>query len=204
MDHEEIGGNYSDNNSGENTPFTLLEYGEVPEGYVPLYISVKKESVDHISKLGFRVSDNQSEQRHGKIEEIFQIAGERNGSGINRDRCVFAIPRPPHQIKMGLTFDADKEVLFEVMVDPIRCLVVDGESFTEASSCLDQNDGEGAEDWADKYWRNSKKLVDYILEGHDGGDEDGDDFQFPEVLIPDDIPTSRIKLVKNYRDTKYD
>jgi len=187
----------------QETPFTLREYGEIPKGYVPLYIAVNKDRLGYVAENGFRVIDNQSIKKHGnKIEEIFIKAGNKYHLKVSRTNCIFASPRPPHQTKRGLSFREKEHALFGVMIDPADCIVVEGEYFTEASADLVSRTM--AEERAGDYWESKKTLKEYISEGHDGSDDDWDDYQFPEVLIPFDIPTTMIKLVENYRNTRYD
>jgi hypothetical protein len=188
----------SSSNEGE-IPLPLREYGEIPKGYVPVYLRVNIESLDHISRVGLRTIDNRASDRNETLERIFEEARiKSNGITVTRKECIFALPRHPQFITYGLPFWEGTHTLLEAMVDPSECIVVDGELFTEAGFALANGDEKNAEEEASDYWSGRKALTSYLAEGHDGNWEDYSDYNFPEVLIPRDIPTSRIRLIPNY------
>jgi hypothetical protein len=186
-------------------PFALREFGEIPEGYVPLYVRIKKTSLDFVAENGLRVEDNQRDKRASSLEKMFREEREKRGIEVDRGKCVFAFPRLPHLMRSPLSFN-DDFVLLEIMVDPKKCLVADGEEITEADRERDLStqvlDDKWARMHAETYWEESKTLNEYLAENHLGKMNDYDDYGMPEVLIPFDIPTSRIKVNTEYKPTQ--
>lgn len=184
----------------QRIPPELKEYKEIPEGYVPLYIVLNNESIDHVAKVGFRVLDNRSIERHGEeYENLFLDAGKKLKIKVNRTNCVFAYPRKPDQLRESFGFDEENQILVEVMVDPKSCLVAEASRFTDAGFALDHHDYKWAKVKADGYWKESMPLAEYLNEEHKGDLDDYEDFAFPEVLISEDIPIGRIRVVGDYK-----
>jgi len=170
---------------------------EIPEGFVPLYISIRKESLDFVKQNGFRVRDNRRKGGAFELEQIFSQTGKEMGIKVDRTNCVFAYPRTPDKVRLSLPFDKNKNVLFQVQVNPKDCLVADGSYVTEASFRMDLASGlETSRAWAKSYWETAKPLSEYLSERHTGKKSDYQDFEFPEVLIPADIPPERIKVIE--------
>lgn len=173
---------------------------ETPENFVPLYISIRKESLDFVRQNGFRVEDNQMAKRSPILEEIFSQVGGEMGSKIDRTRCVFAHPRTPDTTGFGLSFDESEDVLIQVLVNPKDCVVANGEYYTEAGFQMSRSDSkEEIRTYAKAYWETVKPLEKYLEEEHTGEAGDFLDFVFPEVLIPSNIPTDRIKILTGYK-----
>ncbi len=117
---------------GQDVPFSLREFGEIPENYVPLYIVVKKENLDRIGKYGFRTADNRSGERLGaEAENTFQEVATDLGVVVSREKVIFASPRTPDKVKFGTGFDEASESLLMVMVDPSNLVVANGIVFSE-------------------------------------------------------------------------
>ena len=192
---EQVSGPVNNENT-HNIPFSLRELGEIPEGFVPVFIVINRESMDHIANNGFRTQDNRGNARNQQAEELFQqSAQEHDMTVFDRTKCVFAYPRHPSRIGYGLGYEEDKHVIIEAYIDPKTALVANGDNFSEAATRLEYNKNvRSAKDYADSYWENAKPLEQYVQEGHAGQMDDYDDFTFPEVLIMDDIPTSRLKV----------
>ena len=172
---------------------------EIPKGFVPLYVSIRKESLDFVKLNGLRVRDNRMKNGAPELEQLFSQTGKEMGIKIDRTSCVFAYPRTPDKVKLSLSFDKEKDVLLQIQADPKDCLVADGVCYSEAGWRMSLTDGlEVARAWAKSYWETAKPLNEYLSERHTGKGGDYDDFEFPEVLIPTDIPPERIKVVENY------
>ncbi|QQG41519.1 MAG: hypothetical protein HYV90_05190 [Candidatus Woesebacteria bacterium] len=179
-------------------PFSLRDFGEIPKGFIPVYILVSKESLQHVADNGFRVEDNRMNGRQQKLEEIFNQTAQDMGVGVDRTKRVFAFPRRPDRFNVGLSYDPKKSVIVEAMIDPKmqNAVVAEGEYYTEADSYLEGFGLEAARSYAKSYWETAKPLSEYLKEGHDGSEGDYGDFNLPEILIPENIPTSRMRVVK--------
>lgn len=169
------------------------EFKETPRGFVSVFTAVPRETVDGIAAQGLKVEFNQA-QKKSQIEEMLEQQAKLQGIKVSRLRCLFAYPRNPQYITSRLTFDPGRELLIEALVDPNSALVADHEYFTEASERLSRYSAGNAQPWIESYWKNSKPLSVYLSENHTGDEEDYDDFNFPEVLIPGDIPPSRLRV----------
>lgn len=174
---------------------------EIPENFVPLYISIRKESLDFVRQNGFRVEDNQMAKRNPEVEKIFSQVGREMGFTIDRTKCVFAYPRNPDAIRHTY-YDKNRDILVQVLVDPKNCIVAEGDHYAGAVSALMSRlsppNEEEAKACAEAYWGTTEPLERYLQEGHVGEWEDLKDYNFPEVLIPSNIPTDRIKIVTDY------
>lgn len=79
---------------------------------------------------------------------------------------------------------------------------------------LEDNNNEGAKDWVRKYWQSAKPLQEYLKEqakidekhqrliktkeiDEDEPKENAFGFNFPELLIPYEIPTNQIKVYQS-------
>lgn len=154
----------------------------------------------HVANHGFRTIDNQAKKRKDGLEGIFEEARKKTGVEVSRARCVFAYPRRPEQIRYGMTFNTHKQILVEAKVNPKNSVVANGECYSEASDRLDSP--LSAQGWASEYWETAKPLKQYMAEGHDGSDDDRTDFNFPEVLIPENIPTDVLRVVDRTKEKK--
>jgi len=186
----------STSNETEKVPPTLQEFREVPKDFVSVFIVVSKRRLDQIAREGLKAEDIGSRMafRNPKLEQIFKEAATAAGSAVDRTQCVFAYPKPPETIKFGMSFNPAEQVVLEAKIDPSNAVVANGEVYTEASWALSRGDEDGAKSWAELYWREAKPLTEYREEIHRSGEDDHHDFTFPEVLIPKDIQTDRLKL----------
>jgi hypothetical protein len=177
-------------------PFSLREIGEIPKSFVPVYLTVRSESLNHIAENGLRIGDNQMTKDAPEEEAIFSQAAKEAGVNIDRTRCVFAYPRHPDKLQMSFSPDP-KRILLEAWIDPnSEVLVADAETYTTAVSKMGYaNSEDSVAETAQTYWTDAKIFKNYLNEKHTG-DENDKDFRIPEVLIPYDIPTSRIRVAK--------
>lgn len=187
--------------SSRNIPSLLKDFGEVPSGYVSLFIEIPWRYIGHIAIHGLRIEDNQMLTRKPVLEEIFKRVGEKYGAKVNRTSCIFAYPRNPDQTDHHVKRDPSIDSLVEIKVDAERCIVVDGNHYTEAGFLLDPH--WGSEDknvvkgLAEFYWEESLSLIDYLRRTSKGTDiGEFDDFRDPEVLIPFDVPVGHIRIVE--------
>jgi hypothetical protein len=178
-------------------PLTLREYGEIPKAYVPVYIVVDKDRLDLVGEHGLRTTDNQMGENNPELEEIFEKVAQEKNIRASRLNSVFAYPKSPDKIAGGMSFDDENQVLLEAKIDPSTALVVDGSNYTEAGEDLRHGNENGARVWAKSYWEQYISLSNYRARGF--ADEKSDVFSFPEVLIPEDIPTSRLKVVEGMK-----
>lgn len=178
-------------------PLGLREFGEIPGGYVSVYIVIKKERLNQIiEEGGILIRGNKRNEILPKLEEIFKEEGKKYRFGVDRIKCVFAYPRPLGQIRLHLHFDPGKQVILEAKIDPNTAIVANGEFYTQAGEELCAGTEERAKNFANLYWETAKPLVQYLSERHNGSDNDFlNDFLFPEVLTPSDIPSSHLKLI---------
>ncbi|EKD53106.1 MAG: hypothetical protein ACD_61C00152G0002 [uncultured bacterium] len=179
-------------------PFALREYGEIPEGYVPVYVVIDRKSLQYVAGNGLRVEDNQIGKKHPDLEKIFNEVNKEWTKPIERTRCVFAYPVHPSQAKLSKSYDPERHVIIEAMVDPnnVRTYVADSEYYTMAFERMIGIDGIPSLDWeadvrdsAERYWASAISLSEYLR-----GKKEGE-YTSAEILIQDDIPTSRLKLV---------
>jgi hemoglobin-like flavoprotein len=178
----------------------IIDSPEIAKEFVPLYVSIRKESLDFVKQNGLRVMDNRMKNGAPELEQVFSQTGKEMGIKIDRTSCVFAYPRTPDKVKLSLISNKEKHVLLQVQADPKDCLVADGVYYSEAGWRMSLTNGlEETRAWAKSYWEIAKPLNEYLSERHTGKKSDYDDFEFPEVLIPTDIPPERIKVVENYK-----
>lgn len=181
---------------------------EIPDGYVPLYVSIDKESLPWVMQNGFRKEDNRVDQMYdGIVEKFFTDEAARQNILGSRTQCVFAYPRHPDEIPLTYTSD----VLLEVYVDPTTCVVADGSLFAAAAGEYTQYwspTGSRAKEnismYAKKYWQGAKTLKEYLSEGHQGNLNDLKDFTSPEVLVPFNIPTEMIQQIPYVNKSSFD
>lgn len=172
------------------------EFREVPEGFVSVFIQVSRRRLERCAKRGLRIEDNSRNELNHELERIFIEERKRAGKSVDRTQCVFAYPRGPDKIRYPLSFDPKEDILLEAKIDPETAIVANGEYYTEAGFVLGGIGGKSsAREWAKSYWEESKSLRQYFDEGHDGSEDDYGDFTFPEVLIPVDIPVTRLRVV---------
>lgn len=197
----------SEKTPSELIPPALKEFGEIPSGFVSVYIQVPREKLTLYDKYGARKEDIESIRENSFFddrEKIFSEERVKAGQQVDRTSCVFAYPRHPKHIRGGLEFNPDEDVVVEAKIDPKTAIVVDGDYVGEASRYYnDKNAGlptfggiETVRRWAKGYWKEAKPLLQYLEERHNSSEYDyTEDFSFPEVLIPDNIPPSRLRVV---------
>lgn len=84
-------------------PQSLRELGEIPQGFVPVYIGIDPESVDHVAEYGLRTHDNRWFGRNAQVEGYLDDAGRRMNAKILRTECVYAYPEDPRKTGRNLT-----------------------------------------------------------------------------------------------------
>lgn len=174
-----------------NTP---KEFGDIPKGFVSVFIVANKSSLRHISEFGFRVSDNRMADKSGDLEKLFSESPSKKSVATKRTQCIFAYPRHPEMLRDAVvSFDPTTDVLIEAKIDPESAVVVDGADYTEAAARFHEKNLESVQSWVEHYWNNSKKFKDYLV---DSNTLDTDCFISPEVLINEDIPANRIRVLK--------
>lgn len=180
-------------------PFTLREYGEIPEGYVPVYIVIDKESLQYVADHGLRRDDNRVAKKFPELSEIFTEEYREWSFPLDRTECVYAYPRRPEEIREGLGFDPETDVLLEAMIDPnsVRTYVGDGSIFSEAAATTSRYGNKRNSGWknsmkqsAENYWKSVMSFAEYKKRVEAGMKE----YNFPEVLM-DDVPTNRLRVV---------
>lgn len=178
----------------EGLPKVLKEFGEIPGGYESVFITISKESIDHVAENGLRIKDNRMTGKRARIEELFKEAADERGIVTDRTNCIFAYPRKSEV--GGIIRLREGGIVLEAKIDPNKAVVANAEAFTEAGEDLSYG-SEYAKDWAVDYWENSMPFSEYLAEGI-GQEEEYDyrDFTFPEVLIPESIPLKRLKVVE--------
>lgn len=197
-DTEEIDSIEKNNLHSVDIPFALREFGEIPDGYVPVYIVIEKSSLQHVADYGLRSVDNRMIEKFPELSRIFEEVKSDWTIGVDRTKCVFAYPKHPNEISEGLGFDPETDVLLEAMIDPedTRTCVADGSIVTEELARMSWRDlkkpgwESGTRASADSYWRSLMTFREYTKRVENGMDE----YQFPEVLTSD-IPTSRLRVV---------
>ncbi|KKT34249.1 MAG: hypothetical protein UW22_C0083G0003 [Candidatus Gottesmanbacteria bacterium GW2011_GWB1_44_11c] len=176
------------------------EFREVPGGYVSVFIAVPREKADEYGKEGIKIKNNAMKSKQPVLERIFDEEAGKIGVGVGRTRCIFAYPRNPESIHNRLGFDPRTDILVEAMINSETAMVANAEYYTEAASRLDMGEN-AAREWAKIYWQEVKPLRQYLAEGHSGSEDDDSDFAFPEVLIPEDIPVTRLRIAKVQPET---
>lgn len=180
-------------------PFALREFGEIPKGYVPVYIVIDRESLQHVADYGLRREDNRVAKKFPELTEIFSEEYKEWTFPLDRTECVFAYPKRPEEISEGLGYNPERDVLLEAMIDPnsVRTYIADGSIFTEALARTSADPTKRSPGWkdsvkrsAESYWRSVMRFADYKKKVADGMDE----YNFPEVLM-DDVPTNRLRVV---------
>jgi hypothetical protein len=181
-------------NEKVEVPFTLRELGEIPKSFIPVYVGVDPESLSFVGENGLKAEDNRREQ--DPAETYIKEVGDRMGITINRTKCVFAYPEKPNNVAYQ-----SNGVLLEVWVDPnSNILVADtddiGEVLSELHSSHPIKSREFLAEDIEDYWRNAKPFKDYLHEKHNNGAGSANSYMAPpELLIPYDIPTSRIRVL---------
>ena len=176
------------------------EFREVPGEYVPVFIAVPRERAGKYGKEGIKIGNNARESRQPVLERIFNEEAGNIGVSVRRTRCIFAYPRNPESIHNRLGFDPKTDILVEAMINPETAMVTNAEYYTEAASRLDMGE-DASREWARTYWQEVRSMRQYLAEGHDGSEDDHNDFTFPEVLIPEDIPVTRLRIAKVQPET---
>ncbi len=171
------------------------EFREVPGGYVSVFIAVPREKAGKYGKEGIKIEDNAMKSKQPILERIFAEEAGEIGVSVRRTRCIFAYPRNPESIHNRLGFDPRTDILVEAMINSGTAMVANAEYYTEAASRLDMGE-DAAREWAKIYWQEVKPLRQYLAERHSGSEDDDSDFTFPEVLIAEDIPVTRLRIAK--------
>ncbi len=185
------------------------EFGEKPQGYATVFVVVKGEIATEIAKSGLKVGLSSVVTKNEETEEIFEEARKESAVPVSRQQCNFAYPRQLDQLS-HLPFNVREDILIEALVDPEKCWVTSMEDYSEARLRMDDGklDIDGAKLFAETYWEEAERLSDYLKKGYTGDKNYSEryrsfDFTFPEVLIPDDIPPSRMRLAPNQPTEKY-
>ena len=150
--------------------------------------------------VGVKIKNNAMKSKQPVLERIFDEEAGKIGVGVGRTRCIFAYPRNPESIHNRLGFDPRTDILVEAMINSETAMVANAEYYTEAASRLEMGEN-AAREWAKIYWQEVKPLRQYLAEGHSGSEDDDSDFAFPEVLIPEDIPVTRLRIAKVQPET---
>jgi hypothetical protein len=171
-----------------------LEFEEIPEGFVPVFITVKPESIDYIGKYGFRTQDNQMMSKKPEIEDLLTAEAKKKGLHINHSSCVFAAPEPPEEEGDWFFFnpyDPNSSPLFaiEALVNPENALVADSNLYVLIEDYLFFNEPEKAAETAKYYWGNAILLKDYL------NTKQKPKMATPKTLIFQDIPLKNVRLV---------
>lgn len=211
----------------QEIPLSLREFGEIPANYVSAFIQIKKTSLNHVAKYGFRTLDNQMMKNALESERIFQQEATRLGIKFDRSKSIFAYPMRPDEMVESLGFDPKEDMLLEVKVDPKKCLVADAgyvgaiydnlrseiktreEADRENARLAEagvqhrvQSGEESAGRNAKKYWETAMFFDEYIRRGWNKPfNSEEHVFEapgFPEVLISENIPTNFIRAISDY------
>lgn len=159
---------------------------------------------------GIKVTDSKRE-KDSKLEQIFDEEAEKAGINIRRRQCVYATPLSPEKSQYKFTGNGD--VVLEIKIDGSfdDILVADAERYYLASDRLmvEFSDNENsAREAAETYWKDAVPLKRYIEEQRIVDEENKGtqydykntfppnafDFTTPEILIPENIPATRIKV----------
>lgn len=171
----------------EMVPKELLDIQEWPDNLVPVYTVVTRENLESIRDLGLLVSKNNA--KRWQIAVIFeQERPERFTSG--RLDCIYARPKAPHQILALENLKKGKPFL-EILIDPTRALVADTALIDDSMNNTNPGMINRARELAKVYWAQCIPFPDYQKLGKQSRSRL---FRNPEVLIPEDIPPSRIRV----------
>jgi hypothetical protein len=173
-----------------------LQNIEIPRGYVILYTRVPLEALDSIIENGLDVSWNKRKTgKNSELEKIFsESAREHNLEKYDRTQVIFA-ELDREGINVGMALKKRNAHVLQIAVDPRDLIVVDGDEYTFASQELSRGMPGKIKKIADDYWDGAKPLKE-ILELRYVGEITPGDMENLEVLIPYNIPVSRITLVK--------
>lgn len=172
-----------------------LEEIKQPPNTVAVFIILPKEKLAEVLSQGLSIEKNQRIKRNPRLEKIFSDIGTSVGISFIRTSCLFAYPRRPERIKFGLGFDPQKKIILEAKIDSSDAMVSEGELYTEADFALHSGNEQRAVELAREYWKVSIPFEKYLKEGHDGSQNDLSDFNFPEVLIRENIPSARLRVL---------
>ena len=186
-----------DNSTPHTIPSSMKELEGVPPEYVSVYMTVPWEYIEGISQHGLSVENNQMQTRNPQLEEIFRRVGEQQTLYVSRTRCLFAYPRHLHEMA-GYGPKEPDTALLELVIDPNGgAIVVDGELYHKSGRALRMNWSSGVEEaalLAVDYWEGALLLSDYLFQIYNN--TGFVDFEWPEVLVPSDLPVSHVKILE--------
>ncbi|MFH1561354.1 MAG: hypothetical protein ABID04_02110 [Patescibacteria group bacterium] len=172
----------------------LREFRERPDGYVSVFLQVKRKRLETIAFEGARPSGRMA-AISPEVEEIFELARD-DRIPVSRTNCIFAYPFHPDDLKQQatLSFNPREEVMLELLVDPKSVFVVNADLYGEANwafrSYAKKDVAEKVEGCAEQYWEDAVRLDEYLATGIEPEEE----ISFLEVLIGSDIPPERIRI----------
>lgn len=177
----------------DNTVDSSAEAQDASADRLVVYRIVKKEAVEELLKEGIKVKNNKMEAVSAEMEEIFKTKALEAGIDIDRTKCIYAFPDDPRKEGHAWLGVDEDEAVIEIEMDlNSKAIVCDGEYYTESSVALRRGDREQANSWAQTYWENAVPLKSYLENQRDA---DSNYFSMPEILIPQDIPSQKIRLL---------
>lgn len=171
-------------------PESLKEFEEIPQNLVPVYTAVPYHRLEVISHEGLRVKKNKA--KHRTNEDIFTEV-KPGKFRADRTNSIYAIPFPPEESTFIIPNVIRQDYLV-AMVDPKAAVVADIAIYNEAQALRDEDyygNVEQVRKKAREYWDKAVTLEEFLKEDSQRLRES---FEDPEVLIPNDIPPSLLKM----------
>lgn len=163
-------------------PKQLLEFGKTSRKMVSVFHETPKKNLESIAREGLQIDRNRMgsslSKEHDKAERILRDIAIRKRIGIDRTRCTFAFT----------TLSARSHLaILEVRVNPKKAFVADAEVYSSLHSAIMSGDDEWTSRIANRYIDEALLLSQFL--------KTGSRFYIPEVIIPEDVPVQRIKLI---------